>query len=164
MKYEIIELHPLTGKQTKIYSIVPEGAEESLFEQFLAQYEQGYSNEIKEMVQRLYVMGHQTGARYSFFKEHEGRYGDFVCALYDIPRKMLRLYCIRMGTEVIILGRGAPKPKHIISWQQDSDLKEAATQLIEYASDIMQKIDKGIIYWSEDHKELIINFNNEEIE
>ena len=51
--------------------------------------------------------------------------GDGVCALYDIPRSKLRLYCIRYGSTLIIAGDGAVKPKGIRALQEDERLKEA---------------------------------------
>jgi len=55
---------------------------------------------------RLKIIGNETGARESFFKTKEGIPGDGVCTLYDTPDKKLRLYCIRYGKQLIIIGAG----------------------------------------------------------
>lgn len=66
-------------------------------------------------------MGNKTGAREHFFKINEGNLGDGVCALYDNPDKNLRLYCIRYGTLIVIIGGGGPK--NVDKLQQDEKLK-----------------------------------------
>jgi hypothetical protein len=40
---------------------------------------------------------------------NEGKYGDGVSALFDKPKYKLRLYCIRYGTQIIIVGWGGEK-------------------------------------------------------
>jgi hypothetical protein len=43
----------------------------------------------KEIIQRLRTMGRFTGARPEFFKEHEGKPSDGVCALFDDKKSHL---------------------------------------------------------------------------
>lgn len=73
------------------------------------------------MVQRLKIIGTKTGAREQFFKLHEGNPGDGVCALFDLPDKNLRLYCIRYNTQIIILGGGWNKTCTCFATRQQTD-------------------------------------------
>ncbi|MBK6979124.1 MAG: hypothetical protein IPH28_20170 [Cytophagaceae bacterium] len=50
--------------------------------------------------------------------------GDGVCALYDDPDRNLRLYCIRYGKQIVVLGGGGHKPKTIRALQEDEKLKQ----------------------------------------
>lgn len=165
MNYEIVELESFSGNQAKVYSIVPEGATETLFEKFLSEFENIFREEVKDILKTIYQVGHTTGAKSSYFKPYEGKYGDFVCAMFDLPDKNLRLYCMRFGTVAIILGGGAHKPKEIKSWQQDTKLSKVAIEMIRYANEILKQIDNGEIYWSADKTELegnLKNYENEE--
>lgn len=160
MFYEIVELEPYSGNEAKIYSIISEGEDYSLFEQFVEEYQTVFKNEIKDILKRLMQIGNVTGARESFFKHHEGKHGDLVCALYDMPGKNLRLYCIRFGKVAVILGGGGMKSKGIRAWQEDDKLSNAASLIIKYAQDIFKRMEEGEIYWSEDKSELLGNLNN----
>lgn len=160
MKYEILEMESFSGRQAKIYSILPIGEEETLFEKFVHEYESGFREEIKDILKRIYQIGHTTGAREGFFKHHEGTPGDAVCALYDMPEKNLRLYCIRFGMDVLILGGGGEKAENIRAWQDDEKLSKEAKLIIDCAKDIGQSMKDGDLYWSKDGRELQGNFKN----
>jgi hypothetical protein len=160
VKYEIVEMQPFSGNEAKVYSIIPEGETETLFDRFINEYKGGFKNEIKNILKTLYQIGHTTGARSSFFKQHEGKFGDFVCALFDVPEKNLRLYCIRFGMVAIILGGGGEKAAGVIAWQDDEKLTQEATQMIEIAKDILKRMDEGDLYWSDDRTEIEGNLKN----
>jgi len=107
--------------------------------------------EIDEIYKRLKTIGYRFGARESFFKHFEGKPGDNVCAIYDYPNKNLRLYCIRYGMSVIILGSGGPKPKEIVSWQYDPVLRKEASYVIALAEHIGNRIVmRNDLWWSND--------------
>lgn len=160
MKYEIVEMQPFSGNEAKVYSIIPEGETETLFDKFVNEYKGGFKNEIKNILKSLYQIGHTTGARSSFFKQHEGKFGDFVCALFDVPEKNLRLYCIRFGMVAIILGGGGEKAAGVIAWQDDEKLNQEASLMIEIAKDILKRLDEGDLYWSDDRTEIEGNLKN----
>jgi hypothetical protein len=109
-----------------------------------------------------------TGARATFFKEFEGSPGDGVCALYDMPGKQLRLYCIKFGMTAIILGGGGPKGKEVRSWQDDPVLKKVATRIMAYADHIGRRLTaREDLRWSKDYKHLegvLKNYDDEEME
>lgn len=83
-----------------------------------------FKSEINNIVQRLRAIGSKTGAREIYFKKKEGILGDGVCALYDDPDRNLRLYCIRYGKQIVVLGGGGHKPKTIRALQEDEKLKQ----------------------------------------
>ena len=126
MKYNLVKLSGFSGKKASAYTVLPENEtgklEESLFDIFIKENKNTFISEIKDIFVRLKIIGNDTGARESFFKLKEGNPGDGVCALYDSPDKKLRLYCIRYGTELIVIGGGGPKKTKAL--QDDSKLKD----------------------------------------
>ena len=165
MNYEIVEIEPYSGRKARIYSIIPEGEGETLFEIFVSENVGGFKDEVKDILKRLMQIGHSTGARESFFK-HEGdnkfvrRYGKYVWALYDEEERKLRLYCIRFANVAIILGSGGYKDKSVIKWQEDKKLSEEVSRVMAYAECVLKQIDAGDLYWSKDAAELEGNFKN----
>ncbi len=113
MKYKLLKLNKLSGNKASIYSVYLEKEGKMLFDLFLEENKISFKSELKDIVSRLSVIGHKTGARENFFKLNEGNPGDGVCALYDRPGSNLRLYCIRYGALIIVLGGGGHKPKTI---------------------------------------------------
>lgn len=97
MTYEIIELEELSGNLATIYSVIIEDEEYTLFDSFVEENSADYPDEVKFIVNRLYSIGHSTGAREQFFKLNEGKPGDGVCALYDEEDSNLRQY----GTQLL---------------------------------------------------------------
>ncbi len=156
-------MQPYSGSQEKVYSIIPEGETETLFDKFVAEYKEDFRDEIKDILKTVYQIGHTTGARSSYFKLYEGNYGDFVCALFDSPEKNLRLFCIRFGMIAVILGGGGEKPEQVKAWQEDAKLSTEANLIIDYANNILERIDDGDLYWSEDKTEIEGNLKNYDI-
>jgi CRISPR/Cas system CSM-associated protein Csm5 (group 7 of RAMP superfamily) len=158
-------MEPYSGSEAKVYSIIPEGEEETLFEKFVDENLVSYKEEIKDILKRLKQIGHKTGARESFFK-HEGdnefvrKYGKYVWALYDDEERKLRLYCIRFANVAIILGGGGYKDKSVIKWQDDEKLSEEVRKVIAYAESIIKQLDDGDLYWSNNGTELEGNLKN----
>ena len=138
MNVRIVKLEQLSGNKTSIYSVIIDNKEETQFEGFLRENNTVYSTEIKDIIGRLITIGNKTGAREHFFKEKEGKPGDGVSALYDVPSKNLRLYCIRYGTQILILGGGGKK--EVRALQEDDKLREENYLLRDISNFITQKI------------------------
>jgi hypothetical protein len=116
-----------------------------LFERFIEENLDIHRQEIKNILDKLQTIGKETGARISHFKEKEGNLGDGVCAMFDLPNKKLRLYCIRYGTQIIILGGGGIKT--VRTYQEDPKLNKEASLIKKIAKEINQQIrDKDIQY------------------
>jgi hypothetical protein len=164
MQFEIVKLDSLSGDSAGIYTILLEGETFTLFEKFLNENVALFKSEISDILQRLNTIANKTGARESFFKTKEGRPGDGVCALYDIPGSKLRLYCIRFGQELIILGGGGPKPKSIRALQEDNKLKDENFQLREIAKRIMLAQKEKELWFSKNFLDFEGNLSFEENE
>lgn len=153
MEFILTEIENLSGPEATIYTIKEQKEAHSLFEKFLQENLEDNKNEIKNILSRLKQIGKTTGARSSFFKLNEGKYGDNVCALYDTPSRNLRLFCIRYGMDVVILGGGGGKK--VRAWQDDQKLSEEAQKIIKIAKCINDKLVSRELKWSDDRKKLI---------
>ena len=138
MKCELKKIEELSGKRTSVYSVFIDDSQLSLFDVFIEENKRLHLSEIKDIVQRLKTIGTKTGAREQFFKLHEGNPGDGVCALFDLPDKNLRLYCIRYNSQIIILGGGGIKLVRAL--QNDSKLTKENYLLRELSKQITEKI------------------------
>ncbi len=155
MKYKIVKLTDLSGNEANIYSIYLPDYGKTLFEIFLQENQNSFKSELIDILDRLKVIGKHTGARESYFKLYEGEPGDGICALYDEPDKSLRLYCIRYGCLIIILGGGGHKQSHTL--QEDKKLKQENYFLRQVVKDIKRKMELGDIKISEDGTEFLGN-------
>ncbi|WP_367769054.1 hypothetical protein AB3G33_10440 [Flavobacterium sp. WC2421] len=145
MECELVKLGNFSGEQTSIYSVLIVDENKTLFDKFIEENTTEYKLEINNIVQRLHTIGKKTGAREHFFKINEGAPGDGVCALYDDPNSKLRLYCIRYGNDIVILGGGGFKPKTIRALQQDKKLETENYFLRDLSKEITQRLkDKDI--------------------
>ena len=162
MKYKIVQLSQFNGNKAGIYSVYLSDEQKTLFECFLRENIITFKSEIIDINKRINAINKKTGARDIFFKLDEGIPGDGVCALYDDPEHNLRLYCIRYGNSLVILGGGGYKPKSIRKLQDDPKLKEENYFLREISSLITERIKSGEICFSEDGTELIGNLEFDE--
>lgn len=151
MRIRLVKLNQLSGERASIYSAIYEDDQISLFDKFLNENNISFKSELKDIVLRLKVIGGKTGAREHYFKPHEGKPGDGVCALYDKPKSNLRLYCIRYGMTLIIIGGGGHKPKTIKSLQDDPKLKKENLIIREISKLINEKISQGNISFTDDY-------------
>ena len=150
MKFKLVKLKSYSGKEASIYSVYMEDLQKTLFDVFLEENKTSFKSELKDILKRMSVIGHKTGAREQFFKTKEGIPGDGVCALYDNPDKKLRLYCIRYGKQLVILGGGGQKPDHIQELQEDEKLKKENYLLRDISARIRTRTDeKEIVFINE---------------
>ena len=138
MKCKLVKIPEFTGNKTTVYTVLMEDEEKTLFDSFVEENKISYSSEIKDIVSRLITIGNKTGAREQFFKTKEGALGDGVCALFDLPSYKLRLYCIRYGTQIVILGGGGPK--NVQKLQQSKKLKDESYFLRDLSKAITEKL------------------------
>ena len=150
MKFEIVELENLSGSKATFYSVLVDDNSETLFEKFYEENKITFREELRSIVKTLDTIALDNGARRSYFKENEGKLGDLVCALYDTPKSNLRLYCIRLGNTVIILGGGGQKIKTIRALQEDVKLTEENYLMRKLSELLYKKIKEGEIYWQDE--------------
>lgn len=132
-----------------MYSLFVEEENKTLFDLFL-QENISHKSELIDIIKRLNTIGKKTGANEKFFKHNEGKPGDGICALYDMPDSNLRLYCIRYGSVLIILGGGGVKPKTIRSLQEDEKLKQENYLLRNISEQIARRIKEHTIEYDND--------------
>ena len=102
-----------------MFSIWFDGSEESEFEKFLNEFKDNatYHREFNVILLALSKII-DKGALERFFR-NEGRMNDNVKALAIDSRK-LRLYCLRISDQILILGNGGVKATR--TYQEDSKL------------------------------------------
>ena len=155
MKFEIVELLDFSGYFAGIYTTVIGENDLSLFDNFIQENIEKYTEEIGDILATIETIGYETGAREKFFKPNEGSLGDGICALYDNPDRKLRLYCIKYESSTIILGGGGMK--NVRALQDDPKLKSENYLLRKISKMITDAIKEGDIRWSADGKRLIGN-------
>lgn len=144
MKYRLKKISSLSGNKASVYSVIIDDEDITLYEKFLTENRTSFLSEIRDINKRLEIIGKQTGAREHYFKLKEGNLGDGVAALYDLPSKNLRLYCIRYGTQLIILGGGGNKK--VQKLQQDAKLKLENFLLRDISKLITEKLNDDLFF------------------
>lgn len=164
MKWRLEKIVQLSGNKASVYSVIINNEKETLFEKFLSENKIIFKSEISDIVQRLRTIGFKTGAREIYFKTDEGTLGDGVCALYDNPHSNLRLYCIRYGSQIVVLGSGGHKPKTIKAFQEDDKLKEENYLIRKISKDITTLLRDNDIKFSTDGLNFVgsLDYNEED--
>ena len=151
MGFRVVEIEELSGPACKIYSIAYDGnGDDTLFDEFLDRLDEEYPNEVDEIWAKLLFMGKEGGARIQFFRENEGEPGDGVVALLKESGYPLRLYAIKYGTILLILGSGGYKDPKISAWQEDEILTKHAQEMIRISAKITERIKEKDIVISPD--------------
>lgn len=157
MNFEITELEEFSGEKAHIYSVTLQGEEETLLEQFFDENAE-YEGELKTIIEKLLVMGNETGCRYQYFKHNEGALGDGVAA---IRVGQIRLYCLYFDKTAVFFGSGGYKSPNIKAYQEDSALFAKAKEMREIAARINRAIVEKDIVIGQDGS-LTINFWEDE--
>jgi len=166
MGFKIVELENFNGKAANIYAIVNENENLTTFDRFIKDNLAIFKSEIIDIVKRLKTINTLTGAKEFFFKLIEGLPGDGVCALYDSPDSHLRLYCIRFGNSIVIVGGRGEKPKDIRAWQENKRLAKEVNFMIGVSKRLTLRIKEREIEFSKNETSLIGNlefYDDEEI-
>jgi len=141
MNFDIEEIKELSGDAASIYSVTIEGEETTLLEQFFDENAE-YEEELNEILNKLYVMGQETGCRWDNFTHHEGCPGDGVSVLKS---GRLRLYCLYVDSTIVCFGSGGYKSPEIRAYQEDAKLNSKVEQMKAIAKRINRAIvDKDI--------------------
>ena len=157
MNFDITEMTDLSGEMAHIYSVTLKGEEQTLLEQFFEDNAE-YEKELDTIIQKILLMGKETGCRYEFFKHHEGALADGVAALRV---GQIRLYCLYFDRTAVFFGSGGYKSPEIKAYQEDPALNEKAMQMREIASRINKAIIEKDIVIEEDGS-LTINYWEDE--
>lgn len=136
-RIELVELDEFNCGAGHIYSVAVDDAEETLYDLFLSENIAEYRSELEEIAYKLNSMSTWTGFTDNYFKLNEGKPGDGICAITDFKGK-LRLYYIRFGNILLVLGDGGPKSKMIRAYEEDPKLL-SENLLIRKVSEAMAK-------------------------
>lgn len=136
-KIELVELDEFNCGAGHIYSVALDDADQTLYDLFVEENSDKYRTELAEIMHKLNTMSTWTGFTDNYFKLNEGKPGDGVCAITDLRGK-LRLYCIRFGNILLVLGGGGPKPKRIRAYEDDPKLL-SENLIVRAVSDAMAK-------------------------
>jgi len=143
MNLELVKLSKFSGNEASIYTLFDIDEGKTLFDKFIIENINSFKSEIKDISVRLERIGRRSGAREIYFKLNEGKPGDGVCALYDEANKKLRLYCIRYGKSLLILGGGCAKTTRTL--QEDSKLNKENSFLVKISKQILDRLKNGEI-------------------
>jgi hypothetical protein len=138
------------SERATLYSISFEMDGTTEFEKFVEEFESNsvYNQDYQRIIAALQVIL-QKGALERFFRP-EGKMDDHVQAI-PIGGGRLRLYCLRISEQIVILGNGGVKTT--ASYQQDPKLFGYVMDLQRFERILKENIDKG--YVSIEERELI---------
>ena len=137
------------SEKATLYSISFEKDGTTEFEKFVAEFDMNaeYNSDYQRIIAALQVIL-DKGALERFFRP-EGKMNDNVHAI-PIEGGKLRLYCLRISEQIVILGNGGVK--NTKSYQEDPKLYGYVLDLQRFEKILKENIDKG--YISVDEKEL----------
>ena len=138
------------SERATLYSISFEMDGTTEFEKFVEEFELNsvFNQDYQRIIAALQVIL-QKGALERFFRP-EGKMDDHVQAI-PIAGGRLRLYCLRISEQIVILGNGGVKTT--ASYQQDPKLFGYVMDLQRFERILKENIDKG--YVSIEERELI---------
>lgn len=154
MNYKLVKIVELSGNKASVYSLYTEDEKCTLFEKFMRENSMSFKSETIDILKRLKSIALKEGAREQYFKTWEGKPGDLVCALYDRPNSQLRLYCIRLGGSLIILGGGGHKPKTIRELQSDPKLSSENSLMVKLSGELLHRVKSKEILYVNDYMDL----------
>ena len=146
-KIELVELEDFRCGAGRVYSVAVDDADFTLYDRFVEENEDDSKEELVEIITKLNTMSGKTGFTDTFFKLNEGRPGDGICAITDWKGK-LRLYCIRFGNILLVLGGGGPKSTR--TYQEDPKLLSENLLLRSVSDAMAEAIKKKDIKINED--------------
>lgn len=143
MRSKLKLIERFSGPKASVYSILEETAvgisSELMFDRFIKRYRKDFEVELLDIARRLHSLGNKTGCLDVFFKMDEGlEVDDMVCALYDVPDKHLRLFCIRPSEQMVIIGDGGPKTTR--TWQEDAQLTKSVGDMMQVSQILRAKM------------------------
>lgn len=161
MKYKLVKIDKLSGQKTQVYSVVVGNDDKNLFEHFLEENDENYHDELLEILTRLRSISNKEGAREHLFKKAEGKLGDGIEALYDESKRKLRLYCIRYGSVLLVLGGGGAK--NVRALQDDPKLKSENYLLRAISKRLSEAMQEGDLKWNRSFNDFEGEFTFEDL-
>ena len=153
MEFELVKLAGFSNDEVSVYTLLNCDTGISLFQSFIQENQHQFPDEVKDIAKRI-LSFKEVGAREIFFKINEGKPGDGVCALYDDEKSNLRLYCIRYGTVLVVLGSGGHKPKTTRRLQETKKLEDENQIMRNLSAEIEKRRRNGDLSFSKDFLEI----------
>lgn len=127
------------------YSVRFEGETELEIEKFFLKFSSGskYDRDFNKIIGWIDKIA-EKGCLSRYFRP-EGKYEDGVSAI-PIEGNKIRLYCVRITDEILILGNG--DVKNVQRWQEDPVLKSFVENLIKLKQKIDNRIKRGKVFIS----------------
>lgn len=126
------------------YTIRIKGDAHTEAEKFLLKFpEGGESDEDIDVILSWLEKISEKGALERYFKP-EGKYGDGVCAIPIEVGNNVRLYCLRLSDDVLIIGNGDIKDAN--TWQNSPTLSKHVQLLIKTSRFINHRRQNGKIH------------------
>ena len=112
------------------------------FEKFVTEFEMNatYNRDYQRIIAALQAILH-VGALERFFRP-EGKFNDGVSAL-PIESGKLRLYCLRISEQIVILGNGGVKTTK--TYEEDQELYGYVLDLQKFERILNENISKGFV-------------------
>ena len=128
--------------KTTLYSISFETDGTTEFEKFVAEFEMNatYNGDYQRIIAGLQAIL-QFGALERFFR-HEGRIDDRVAAI-PIEGGTLRLYCLRISEQIVILGNGGVKTTR--TYEEDPKLYGYVLDLQRFEKILNENLERGFV-------------------
>ena len=130
------------SERTTLYSISFEMDGTTEFEKFVEEFENNavFNQDYQRIIAALQVIL-QRGALERFFRP-EGKMGDHVQAI-PIDGGRLRLYCLRISEQIVILGNGGIK--RTPTYEQDPKLFGYVMDLQRFELILRENLEKGYV-------------------
>lgn len=130
------------SEKTALYSISFEMDGTTEFEKFVSEFEQNatYNRDYQRIIAALQSIL-SIGALERFFRP-EGRMKDSVAAI-PVAGGKLRLYCLRISEQIVILGNGGVKANK--TYEDDPKLFGYVLDLQKFEKLLNDNIDKGFV-------------------
>jgi len=141
--FEFVKI--VSGTKINIYSVVLDNSGINEFEKFLTEFSDNYIEDINNIISKIDIIANVTGAREEFFKyERQASVFRFLNKVKNKKAKgkkyresKTRLYCIKVGESILIIGGGGIKEDNIEKFQEDTRLNEIVSN--------METIDKYLL-------------------
>ena len=153
MEFELVKLAGFSNDEVSVYTLLNCDTGMWLVQSFIQENQHEFPDEVKDIAKRI-LSFKEVGARENFFKINEGKPGDGVCALYDDEKSNLRLYCIRYGTVLVVLGSGGHKPKTTRRLQETKKLEDENQIMRNLSAEIEKRRRNGDLSFSKDFLEI----------
>ncbi|NMB82257.1 MAG: hypothetical protein GYA14_10610 [Ignavibacteria bacterium] len=140
MKFSIIHIESLSGKNAQVYSLHYEGKYAPELQIFVDKFGDSHPNVIQSTIRRIYTISNRDGIQESFFKR-ESPESHNVFRLLET--EWLRIYCIIFGNIILLFGAGDKKRLNTKKNIENPQIEKIVSELMKVEDCIKNKIHDG---------------------